>query len=182
MATRFGRGRTAVTTLAVAVAVASTWASAQTKADPKRSRLPAAVVKALDANCPGAEIDKLDIENDAGIKFYDFEFKAGRGEMDVTEDGTVLDIATMVELKDVPEPAAAIIRKAAGTNGIRQLEKSEIRSKIEKQDGKGRLVPVSPHEYVYEAELVKGGEVEVTADGKVIKGPKPKEKESPNPK
>ena len=182
MATRFGRPRTAATALAVSVVVASAWAFAQAKADPKRSRLPAAVVKALDANCPGAEIDKLDIENEGGIRVYDFEFKADRGEMDVAEDGTVLDIATIVELKEVPEPAAAIIRKAAGTSGIRQLEKSEIRSKIEKKDGQGRLVPVTPPEYVYEAELVKGGEIEVTADGKVIKGPKPKDKESPNPK
>ena len=182
MARSFGRPRTAVTALALSVVVASAWASAQAKADPKRSQLPAAVVKALDANCPGAEIDTLDVEHEAGIRVYDFEFKADRGEMGVAEDGTVLDVATIVELKDVPEPAAAIIRRAAGTSGIRQLEKSEIRSRIEKKDGKGRLVPVTPPEYVYEAELVKGGEIEVTADGKVIKGPKPKDKESPNPK
>ena len=182
MATRLSRPGTGVTALAAAVVVASAWASAQATTDPKRSRLPAAVVKALDANCPGAQIDKLDVENEAGIRFYDFEFKAGRGEMDVAEDGTVLDVATIVEMKDVPEPAAAVIRKAAGGSAIRQLEKSEIRSKIEKKDGQGRLVPVTPPEYVYEAELVKGGEIEVTADGKVIKGPKPKDKESPNPK
>ena len=62
------------------------------------------------------------------------------------------------------------------------MEKSEVRSRIEKKDGKGRLVPVVPPEYEYEAELAKGGEIEVAADGKVIKGPKPEGKESPDEK
>jgi hypothetical protein len=171
-----------VSAFALLVIGGSAWSSAQASADPKRSGLPAAVLKALDAHCPGAFIDKLDVEHEGGIKVYDFEFKARRGEMDVTEDGTVLDIATIVELKDVPEPAAGVIRKAAGDRGVRQVEKSEIRSKIEKTDGKGRLVPVAPPEYVYEAELAKGGEIEVAADGKVIKGPKPRDKESPDKK
>jgi hypothetical protein len=170
------------TTVAVLVALAPVWATAQPKSDPKRSQLPAAVVKAIDANCPGAEIDKLDVEDEAGIKLYDIEFKAGRGEIEVAEDGTVLDVATIVQLKDVPEAAAAVIRNVAGTGGVRQVEKSEVRSKIEKKDGKGRLVPVAPPEYMYEAELAEGGEIEVAADGKVIEGPKAEGKESPDKK
>lgn len=164
------------------VALGAGWASAQTKTDPKRSRLPSAVLKAVDANCPGAEIDKLDVEDEAGVKLYDIEFKDGRGEIEVAQDGTVLDVATIVELKDVPEPAAAVIRKAAGTNGVREVEKSEVRTRIEERDGKGHLVPVTPPEYVYEAELAKGGEIEVAADGTVIKGSKPEGKESPDEK
>jgi hypothetical protein len=182
MRARLGNLRTALTALALLVALAPAWACAQAKADPKRSRLPAAVVKAIDANCPAAEIDKLDVENEAGIKLYDVEFKAGRGEIEVAEDGTVLDVATIVPLKDVPEAAAAVIRKAAGPSGVREVEKSEVRAKIEKKDGKGRLVPVAPPEYVYEAELAKGGEIEVGADGTLIKGPKAKGQETPKAK
>jgi hypothetical protein len=182
MRSRVGNLWTALTALALLVAFAPAWASAQAKADPKRSRLPAAVVKAIDANCPGAEIDKLDIDDEGGIKVYDVEFKGDRGEMDVAEDGTVLDVATVVQLKDVPEAAAAVIRKAAGSAGVRRVEKSEVRSRIEKKDGKGRLVPVVPPEHVYEAELAKGGEIEVAADGKVIEGRKAEGKESPDKK
>jgi hypothetical protein len=152
--------RSGWTAVAVLAALAPAWATAQPKSDPKRSQLPAAVVKAINANCPGAEIDKLD----------------------VAEDGTVLDVATIVQLKDVPEAVAAVIRKAAGSGGIRQVEKSEVRAKIETKDGKGRLVPVAPPEYVYEAELAKGGEIEVRADGQVIKGPESDNKESPGEK
>ncbi len=173
-------GRNAVRgTLALLVVFVPLWASAQSKADPRRSRLPAAVLKAVDANCPGAEIDKFDIEDEGGVKLYDIEFKAGRGEIEVAEDGTVIDVATIVRLEDVPEAAAAFIRKAAGTGQVREIERSEVRSRIEKQNGKGRVVSVAPPEYVYEAELAKGGEIEVAADGRVIKGPKGFGKDSP---
>jgi hypothetical protein len=180
MSERSGSVQTALGAVAFLVVFAPAWVSAQAKTDSKRSRLPAAVLKAIDANCPGAEIDKLDVENEDGIKLYDVEFKADRGEIDIAEDGTVLDVATVVQLKDVPEAAAAVIRKAAGSRGVGRVEQSEVRSRIEKKDGKGRLVPVVPSEYEYEAELAKGGEIEVAADGRVIKGPKSQTKESPD--
>jgi hypothetical protein len=145
--------------------------AAEPKIDDKRSRLPAAVVKALDANCPGGVIAKLDVESEEGIKVYDVEFKDGR-EIDLLEDGTVLNLATLVEMSEVPEPAAAVIQRAARGTTIKQLEKSEVRARIEKKDGKGRLAPLPAPEYEYEAELAKGGEVEVAADGRIIKGPK----------
>jgi len=131
--------------------------------------VPPAVAKAIDENCPGGEIDKLDLEKENGVSIYDIEFKAGRGEMDILADGTVLNIASMVELKDVPEAAAAVIMEAARGTTIKQLEKSEVRARIEKT---GKLSRPTPPEYEYEAELAKGGEVEVAANGRVIKGPK----------
>jgi hypothetical protein len=168
-----------VTAVAVIAALAPAWGAAQVDVDAKRSRLPAAVAKAIDANCPGAEIDKLEVENEAGIKLYDVEFKAGKGEIEVAEDGTVLNVATIIPLEDVPEPVAAVIRKAAGDAFVRAVERSEVRARVDKSAGKGRLVPVTPPEYEYEAELVKGGEIEVAADGKVIKGSEAEGREPP---
>lgn len=137
-----------------------------------RSRLPAAVAKAVEENRPGAEIDKLEVEKESGITLYDIEFKAGRGEIEVAEDGTVIDVTSLIELKDVPEPAAAAIRRAAQSTTIKQVEKAEVRARIEQDGGKGRLAKLASPEYVYEAELAKGGEIEVAADGKIIKAPK----------
>ena len=171
MVTKLGNLRTALTVLAL-LATTAPGGAAQSKNDDKRSRLPAAVAKAVDANCPGAEIDKLEVDNEGGIKVYDMEFKAGRGEIDVAEDGTVLDVATLVDMKEVPEAAAAVIRKAAAGGAIRQIEKSEVRARIEKTGGKGKLSPLAAPEYEYEAELAKGGEIEVAADGRIIKAPK----------
>jgi len=133
-----------------------------------QTKLPAAVSKAVQDNRPGAEIDKVTVERESGITFYDFEFKADQGEMDVAEDGTVLDIATVIDMKDVPEPAAAALRTAAKGRAIKRVERSEVRSEIVKEGRNGRIAKLSTPRYVYEAELTNG-EVEVTAEGKRIK-------------
>lgn len=138
----------------------------------RAAALPPAVAKAVDANRPGASIHKLDVDEEGGIKIYDFEFKDGRGEMDVAEDGTVLDVATYIDLKEVPEAAARVIQTAARSGAIRSVQRSEVRARIEEAGGKGTLRPLPAPEYEYEAELAKGGEIEVSADGRVIKGPK----------
>lgn len=131
-------------------------------------KLPPAVAKAVDDNRPGAEIDKLTIEKEHGLTFYDFEFKHGQGEMDVLVDGTVLDVATVVQMKELPEVVAATIRKVAGKRTIKQLTRSEVRAEIVSERGKVRVSTLSPPKYVYEAEFARE-EVEVAADGTIIK-------------
>jgi hypothetical protein len=118
--------------------------------------LPPAVAQAVKANCPGAVIDKVDLEKEAGIALYDIEFKAGQGEIEIAADGTVMDIATIVAMKDVPKPAADAIRKAAAGGTIGQIEKSEVRAEVKKEGEKGTIVKLVPSKYVYEAELVQG--------------------------
>jgi Putative beta-lactamase-inhibitor-like, PepSY-like len=166
-----------VVALALTMAGPSAWAGQKAAATPAQGKveLPPAVAKALSVNCPGAEIDKLTVEKDAGIVLYDIEFKAGRGEIEVAEDGTVMDIATMVAMKDVPKPAAEAIHKAAAGATVGQVEKSEVRAEIKKDGEKGAIVKLAAPKYVYEAELVKGevkGEIQVAPDGQVVEGPK----------
>ena len=103
---------------------------AQEPAKKGKVELPPAVAQAVKVNCPGAEIDKMDVEKEAGINLYDIEFKAGRGEIEVAEDGTVMDIATIIAMKDVPKLAAEAIRAAASGATIGQIEKSEVRAEI----------------------------------------------------
>ena len=86
-------------------------------------------------------------------------------------DGTVMDVATIIDLKDVPKPAADAINKAAAGAKIAQLEKSEIRAEIKKEGEKGQVVKLAAPKYVYEAELVKGkqkGEIQVSPEGKIV--------------
>jgi hypothetical protein len=155
-------------TAALVASASMAGAAAQAKNADKSRNLPAAVSKAIQDNRPGAEIDKVTVEKENGILFYDFEFKADQGEMDVAEDGTVLDIATVIQMKDVPEAAAAAITKAAKGRAMKRIERSEVRAEIVKEAGKARISTLSTPRYVYEAEL-SSGEVEVTAEGKVIK-------------
>jgi hypothetical protein len=131
-------------------------------------RLPAAVSDVIQQNRPAADIAKLTVEKEDGIAFYDVEFAAGQGEMDVAEDGTVLDIATVIALKDVPEVVAAAIRTVAKGKSIKQLTRSEVRAEIVREGGKGRISKLATPRYVYEAEFSKG-EVEISSEGKVIK-------------
>ncbi len=138
-------------------------------------KLPDVVAKVIKENCPGAEIAMAEVEKEAGITLYDIEFKANKGEIEIAEDGTVLDVATVVEMKDVPQAAAEAIQKAASGARIKQIEKSEVRAEIKKQGEKGNLVKLNPPHFVYEAEMIKGNqyaEIQVDPDGKVIEAPK----------
>jgi len=162
-----------VVVLALALTVSTGWSKQEAREQGKKAKveLPAAVVKAVNANFPNAQIDIVDVEEEAGITLYDIEFKAGQGEIEVAQDGTVIDVATITTMKDVPKAAAEAIQKAAEGSTIKQVEKSEVRAEIKKEGEKGKIVILDSPRYVYEAELVKGnqtGEIEVDAEGKVI--------------
>jgi uncharacterized membrane protein YkoI len=163
--------------LGLVLAASPIWAGRQGQEQTKKAKveLPPAVAKAVQVNCPGAEIDKMDMEKEAGIILYDIEFKADKGEIEVTEDGTVMDVTMIVAMKDIPESAAEAIQKAAPGAIIKQLEKSEVRAEVKKEGEKGTIVKFDSPRYIYEAELEKGeqkGEIQVAPDGKVVEGPK----------
>jgi hypothetical protein len=152
--------------LAVGLTALAGWAGEQ--AQKPKTELPAAVAKAVKDNFPTAEIDKVDVEKSAGISLYDIEFKGGKGEIEVAQDGTVIDVATIVDMKDIPKPAAEALQKAAvGGVTIKQVERSEVRAEVKN----GKVVRLASPKYVYAAELVKGkqtGEMQVAPDGKVV--------------
>jgi uncharacterized membrane protein YkoI len=163
--------------LALVLAAASGWAGQEhpKRAEKTNVELPPAVAQAVKANAPNAEIKSIEVEKEAGIALYDIEFKAGRGEIEVAEDGTVMDIATIIAMKDVPKSAAEAIRKAAPGAIIRRLEKSEVRAEIKEEGATGTIVKLATPKYVYEAELKQGekrGEIQVAPDGAVVEGPK----------
>jgi uncharacterized membrane protein YkoI len=173
----FRVGLTMMGLVVLVLAASPAWAGQQGREQgkPAKVELPPAVAKAVKDNCPGAEIDKMEVEKEAGVTLYDIEFKAGKGEIEVAEDGTVMDIATIVALKDVPKPAAEAIQKAAADGTIKQIEKSEIRAEVKEEGEKGTVIKLASPRYVYEAELVKGekrAEVQVAPDGKIVEAPK----------
>jgi hypothetical protein len=143
----------------------------QEQAKKAKVELPAAVAKAIKDNVPDAEIEILTVEKEGGIALYDIEFKAGKGEIEVAEDGTVMDISTIIAMADLPRAAAEAIQKAAEGGTIKQLEKSEVRAELKIEGEKGTIVKLASPKYVYEAEIVKGnqtGEIQVDPDGKIV--------------
>lgn len=164
-----------VATLALVCSLASAGEQGKPQDKNAKTELPPAVAKAVQDNRPHAEIDKVEVVNEASVTLYDIEFKAGAGEIEVAEDGTVMDIATIVEMKDIPKAAAEALQKAAEGARITQLEKSDVRAEIKTEGAKGRVVKLANPRYVFEAELEKGnqtGEIEVAPDGTVIEAAK----------
>ncbi len=158
-------------TISVASVLALTISTGWAQQEKVKRELPAAVAKAVKDNRPNAEIDTLTVEKEDGVSLYDIEFQKGKGEIEVAEDGSVIDIATIVNLKDVPAAALAAIRKGAAGGSIKQVEKSEVRAEVKH----GRVVKLASPRYIYEAELVKGNqkaEIQVAPDGQVIEAPK----------
>lgn len=133
--------------------------------------LPATVLETIEANVPDAEIDFVEMIKENGTTLYDIEFKEGKGEIEVAEDGTVIDIVTIITMEELPEAAAGAIKKNTEGFTIKRLEKSEIHSEIKEENEKAVIAKLDTYRYVYEAELEKGdqtGEITVDADGNIV--------------
>jgi uncharacterized membrane protein YkoI len=129
------------------------------------------VVQAIKSNCPGCGIDKATQAVENGVTIYDIEFKGGKGEIAIGEDGSVIDRETAVLIKDVPPAALETIRKGASGGKIKYVAKGEIHAELKD----GQIIKLSSPRYVYEAELQKDNqvaEIEVTPEGQVIESPK----------
>ena len=144
------------------------------------SQLPPAVKQALETHCPNCKIDKATREVENGVRIYDFEFKNGQGEMDVTEDGFVTSRETVAQTKDIPQPALAAIRQGAAGAKIKQVVKEEVRAELKE----GQVIKLDTPKYVYEADLAKGNqvaEIAVSPEGQIIESPRWKKKGTKEP-
>ena len=136
----------------------------------KVSQLPAAVKRALETACPNCQIHKAAREVENGVTIYDFEFKHGKGEMDVTEDGLVVSRETVMHEEEVEAPALEAIRQAAAGGRVAQILREEVTADL--LDGK--VVKLDSPKFFYEAELAKGdqvAEIKVTPNGQVTEAP-----------
>ena len=133
----------------------------------KPRNLPQPVKAAIKENCPRCVIAKATREVEEGVTVYDIEFKGRGGEIDIAEDGTVIDREVFLNMDGVPLVVQKTIREAAAGARITQLDRSEIRAELKGGQITKREIP----KFVYEAELAKGKEVAellVSASGEVI--------------
>jgi hypothetical protein len=131
-------------------------------------KLPPAVAQVVKEKFPEAQIAEVETEEKAGLTLYYIEFKDNKGEIELTAEGEIIEIATIITLEELPEGAAKAIQKAAEGATIKQIEKEEILAEINEA---GELTKLESPKYVYEAELVKDnqtGEIAVTAEGQVV--------------
>ena len=134
------------------------------------SQLPASVKQALETACPNCKIGKATREVENGVTIYDFEFKGGQGEMDVTEDGFVASREMVVQTSDIPPAAMAAIRQGAAGGKIKLVLREEVRAELKE----GQVIKLDTPKHLYEADLRKGhqvAEIVVSAEGQVVEAP-----------
>lgn len=139
--------------------------------------LPPAVANIVQEKFPEAQIAKVETEEKAGLTLFDIEFEENQGEIELTSDGQIIDITTIITIDELPQGAAEAIQKAAEGATIQRIEKAEVWAEINEA---GELIKLESPKYVYEAELVKDnqkGEIAVTAEGQIVEELKWKEKE-----
>ena len=144
----------AVVTIGVLVLLAA--AVAQEKGL-KVKDLPPAVQKTVQEQLKGAELKGLSQATEKGKTIYELETTVnGKGrDLLIDATGAVLEVEEATTLEAIPPAAKAAIEKAAAGGRIKTVE-------ILTKGGKA----------TYEAAITKGGknsEVQVTADGAVVK-------------
>ncbi len=133
-------------------------------------KLPQKIKDSIKDRFPGAEVTSAEKENEKGKVMYDIELKhEGRKyEMDIKEDGTIVEIEKEIAAKDVPDAITKAVKKKFPTSTIKEvMEVNAVTGKEEK--------PIH-----YEVAIETDGkkkEVIVSLDGKMVKGEGEEKKE-----
>ncbi len=126
-------------------------------------KVPKAIMDAIKGRFPKAELTSVEKEKEDGKVVYDVELKENgrKYEMDIAEDGTIIEIEKEVPLKDVP---AAITKAIEG-----KYPKATIKEVMEVNKVKGKEEKPDHYEVTIEVDK-KSKEVVVSLDGKSVKG------------
>jgi len=132
---------------------------------------PKAVRDAINNRFPDAEISSIEKEKEGGKVVFDVELKhKGRKyEMDIEEDGTIVEIEKEVALKDVP--------KALIQNVKAKFPDATIKEVMEVNKVKGQEEKPDHYEVTIETSDKKTKEINVSLAGKIIKKEGDKEKD-----
>ncbi len=125
------------------------------------AEVPAAVMNSAKARLPGAEITGAEKENEHGAVVYDLELKQGgrKYEMDVKEDGTIMEIEKQVMNADVPAAVMTNVKAKYPNATIKEI------MEVNKVNGK-QETPIH-----YEVTVMDGGkerELVVSLDGSKV--------------
>jgi hypothetical protein len=133
-------------------------------------KLPKQVLAAVKSWFPEPEFTSLTKETTGDKVVYDLEFKyKGRKyEMDIKEDGTVLEIEKEVAAKDLPAAVAEALKA--------KHPKAKVKEAMEVNLVTGKNLKLDHYEVTLEMADGKTREVTVTPDGKKVGGDEKKEK------
>src|SRR5438552_18289494 len=120
---------TAASAVGVVLAFAATLTAtgcAQNKEHPQRldpSGVPPRVRAAMEARFPGAQVTSVEREKEHGDVVYDYELRqnGGKYEMDVKEDGTVLEVEKQLAGQDVPDVVTRAVREKYPRASVKEV-------------------------------------------------------------
>jgi uncharacterized membrane protein YkoI len=158
----------AVAVLGLLLAATVSWAADEKKVP--LNKIPAKVMAAIKARFPGAKITSAEKENESGKVIYDIELthKGLKYEMDIQEDGTVVEIEKEIPSKDVPEVVTTALKK--------KYPKATVKIVMEVNKVKGKKETPDHYEVTLETADKKEMEVTVSLDGKTVKAEKEEKK------
>jgi uncharacterized membrane protein YkoI len=127
-------------------------------------KAPQAVQDAIKARFPNAKVTRVEKETEDGKVVYDIELKHKnrKYEMDIQEDGTIIEIEKEMASKDLPE---------AVKKGIEdKYPRATIKEVMEVYKVKDKEETLTDYEVTLETADKKEVEVKVSKDGKTVKG------------
>ena len=129
-------------------------------------KVPPKIMSAVKARFPGAELTSVEKETEDGKVVFDIELKhQGRKyEMDIQEDGTIIEIEKQVDAKDLPEAVGKAIKAKFPDALIKEImEVNKVNENKETPDH---------YEVIMVDKDKKEKEVTVSLDGKTINAEK----------
>jgi uncharacterized membrane protein YkoI len=125
-------------------------------------KLPKAIMDAIKGRFPDADITSAEKEKEGDKVVFDIELKSKgkKYEMDIEENGTILQVEKEVAAKDLPEGVTKAIEAKYPKSKIKEImEVNKVKDKKETPDH---------YEVVIETADKKEKELEVSLDGKTI--------------
>ncbi len=155
----------------IGLVLATATAQGQDKAAPKAEKIaldkvPAPIMKAVNTRFPGAKLRSVEKEVEDGKVVFDIELTQNgkKYEMDIKEDGTVIEIEKEVAVKDLPQTVTETLKK--------QYPKATIKEIMEINKVNGAQETPDHYEVVLEMSDGRSVEVEVSLTGKLLKAGK----------
>jgi uncharacterized membrane protein YkoI len=126
-------------------------------------KVPKVIRDAIDGRFPGADVKSVEKEKEGGKVVFDVDLthQGRKYEMDILEDGTIIEIEKEVALKDLPEAVTRALRE--------KFPQATIKEVMEVNKVKGKEETPIHYEATIETADKKKQEVIVSLDGKSIK-------------